>query len=99
MKLTRDQELAAVWGGRKTTRLNKVSKQSYCGKLTLREIAAAVLADRPSFPRGLDTPVCIGDFEGNFSTNVLSLTLGGGPKGALPGDHLCISGDPHGGME
>lgn len=43
MKLTREQELSAVWGGRKT--------------------------------------------------------LGGEPKGGLPGDHVCISGDPHGGME
>lgn len=99
MKLTRDQELAAVWGSRKTTRLNKVAKDSYCGKLTLREIAVIALADSVNFPKGLDTPVCIGDFEGNFSTNVLSVTLGGEPKGGLPGDHLCISCDPHGGME
>lgn len=99
MKFTRGQELAAVWGSRKTTRLNKVAKSSYCGKLTVRDIAAIVLADSVNFPKGLDTPVCIGDFEGNFSTNVLSVTLGGEPKGGLPGDHVCISGDPHGGME
>lgn len=99
MKLTRGQELAAIWGGRKTTRLNKVAKGSYCGKLTLRDIAAIALADSVNFPKGLDTPVCIGDFEGNFSTNVLSVTLGGKPEGGLPGDHICISGDPHGGME
>ena len=99
MKLTKQQELAAVWGGRKITRLNKVAKDSYCGKLTLREIAAIALADSVNFPKGLDTPVCVGDFEGNFSTNVLSVTLGGEPKGGLPGDHICISCDPHGGME
>lgn len=99
MKLTKQQELVAVWGDRKVTELNKVMKETYCGKLTVREIAAIVLADTTNFPQGLDTPVCIGDFEGNFCTNVLSVTLGGEPKGGLPGDHLCISGDPHGGME
>lgn len=98
MKLTKQQELVAVWGDRKITGLNKVMKESYCGKLTVREIAAIVLADSVNFPKGLDTPVCIGDFEGNFCTNVLSVTLGGTPTGKLPGDHVCISGDPHGGM-
>ena len=98
MKLTRQQELVAVWGDRKITRLNKVANADYCGKFTVRDIAAVVLADATNFPQGLDTPVCIGDFEGNFSTNMLSVTLGGEPKGKLPGDHLCISGDPHGGM-
>lgn len=98
MKLTKQQELVAVWGDRKITGLNKVMKESYCGKLTVREIAAIVLADSVNFPQGLDTPVCIGDFEGNFCTNVLSVTLGGEPKDGLPGDHVCISGDPHGDM-
>lgn len=93
MKLTRDQELAAVWGDRKVTRLNKISKPSYCSKFTLRELAAVVLADRLNFPKGLDTPVSIGDFEGNFCTNVLSVTLGGDDS-----SHLCLTGDPHGGM-
>lgn len=90
-KLTKQQELVAVWGGRKTTGLNKVMKASYCGKLTAREIAAIVLADSVNFPKGLDTPVCIGDFGGNFSTNVLSMTL--------VRDHICIIGNPHGGMK
>ena len=94
MKLTKQQELVAVWGGRKITGLNKVMKESYCGKLTVREIAAIVLADTTNFPQGLDTPVCIGDFEGNFSTNVLSITMGGDGN-----DHLCVSCDPHGRME
>ena len=98
MKLTRGQELVAVWGDRKVTRLNKVAKDPYCGKLTVRDVAAIVLADTTNFPKGLDTPVCIGDFAGNFSTNVLSVTMGGEPSGKLPGDHVCISGDPHGGM-
>jgi len=93
-KLTRQQELVAIWGGRKVTRLNRVAKPNFCGKFTLRDLAAVVLADTTNFPKGLDTPLCIGDFEGNFCTNILSVTLGGDGS-----DHLCITGDPHGGME
>ena len=93
MKLTRQQELVVVWGDRKITRLNEVANADYCGKFTVRDIAAVVLADATNFPQGLDTPVCVGDFEGNFCTNVLSVTLGGDDS-----SHLCISGDPHGGM-
>ena len=94
MKLTRGQELVAVWGDRKVTRLNKLADAGYCGKFTVRELAAVALADTTNFPKGLDTPLCVGDFEGNFSTNVLSVTTGGGGN-----DHLCVSCDPHGRME
>ena len=94
MKLTRGQELVAVWGDRKVTRLNRLADAGYCGKFTVRELAAVALADTTNFPKGLDTPLCVGDFEGNFSTNVLSVTVGGGGN-----DHLCVSCDPHGRME
>ena len=86
--------LAAVWGKKKVTRLNQVIDKDYCGRLTVREFAALVLADRLNYPKGLDTPMCIGDFEGNFCTNVLSVTVGGDKS-----DHVCVMGDPHGCME
>lgn len=88
----RQKELAAIWGSRKVTRLNKVASAEFCGKMTVREFAAVALADVTNFPKGLDTPLCIGDFEGNFCTNVLSITIG------VDESHLCVSGDPHGGM-
>jgi len=85
---------AAVWGRRKSSRLNQIIDKDYCGRLTVREFAALVLADSLNFPNGLDTPMCIGDFEGNFCTNVLSVTAGG-----YGSDHVCVTGDPHGSME
>lgn len=89
----RQKELAAIWWSSKVPRLNEVASADFCGKMTVRELAAVALADTTNFPEGLDTPLCIGDFEGNFCTNVLSITLGGDDS-----SHLCISGDPHGGM-
>ena len=85
--------LSAVWGKKKVTRLNQIIDNNYCGRLTVREFAALVLADRLKFPNGLDTPICIGDFEGNFFTNILGVTVGG-PKS----DHVCVMGDPHSAM-
>ena len=85
---------SAVWGKKKGTRLNQIIDNDYCGRLTVREFAAMVLADRLNFPKGLDTPMCIGDFEGNFCTNVRSVTVGGDKS-----DHVCIIGDPNGRME
>lgn len=90
----RNALLSIVWGKKKITRLNQVISNNYCGRLTVREFAAMVLADRLNFPKGLDTPMCIGDFEGNFCTNVLSVTVGGDKS-----DHVCVMGDPHGCME
>lgn len=90
----RDALLAAVWGSKKSSRLNQIIDKDYCGRLTVREFASIVLADRLNFPNGLNTPICIGDFEGNFCTNVLSVTVGGDKS-----DHVCIMGDPHGCME
>lgn len=86
--------LSAVWGSKKSSRLNQIIDNDYCGRLTVREFASIVLADRLNFPKGIDTPICIGDFEGNFCTNVLSVTVGGDSS-----DHVCIMGDPHGCME
>lgn len=86
--------LAAVWGSRKTSRLNRIIDNDYCGRLTVREFASIVLADIFHFPNGLDTPMCISSFEGNFCTNVLSVTVGGDKS-----DHVCIMGDPNGCME
>ena len=85
---------ALIWGKKKVTRLNRVLDPDYCGKITLRELVTAVLHDSLNFPNGLDTPLCIGDFEGNFCTNILSFTVGGPAN-----DHLCMMGDPHGAME
>ena len=90
----RETLLSAVWGNKKINRLNDVIKNEYCGGLTVREFVAIVLADSINFPIGIDTPMCIGDFEGNFCTNVLSVTVGGDKS-----DHVCVMGDPHGYME
>ena len=86
--------LACIWGHRKVTRLNEVIDSNYCGKMTVREFAALVLVDTVNFPNGLDTPMCIGDFEGNFCTNVLSITAG-----RAKSDHICVTGDSNGCME
>ena len=90
----RDQDrgriLSELWGTRRVSRLNRILDVGYCGALTVRELAAIALADRVNFPRGLDTPVAIGDFEGNFSTGVLSVTVAGSYS-----DHMCITGDPN----
>ena len=86
--------LSAVWGKKKVGRLNQIIDNDYCGRLTVREFAALVIADKLNFPKGLDTPICISDFEGNFCTNVLSVTVGGDKS-----DHVCVMGDPHGYME
>lgn len=85
--------LVAMWGSRKVSRLNRIADPSYCGKLTVRELAAIAIVDKTNFPDGLDTPLCLGDFEGNFCTNVLSISTGGARS-----DHLCLCCDPHGGM-
>lgn len=84
--------LAQIWGNRKITRL--IVDPNYCGKITVRDLASIVLADTTNFPHGLDTPLCIGDFEGNFRTNVLSVRTGGDNS-----DHICVTGDPNGDME
>lgn len=86
--------LSLVWGKRRVARLNEVIDADYCGCLTVREFVAIVLADKLNFPRGLDTHLCIGDFEGNFCTNTLGVTVGGSMS-----DHVCVMGDPHGYME
>lgn len=86
--------LSAVWKNEKVTLLNTLMKNEYCGGLTVREFVAIVLADVLNFPLGIDTPMCIGDFEGNYCTNVLSVTVGGDKS-----DHVCIMGDRHGCME
>lgn len=86
--------LSVLWRGKRLKRLNKVIMDGYCGRLTVREFVSIVLDDKMSFPKGIDTPICIGDFEGNFRTNVLSVTVGGDKS-----DHVCISGDPNGCME
>lgn len=93
-KEDRQAQAAQLWGKKKITRLNQVIDPDYCGKLTLRELVTAVLLDELNFPQGLDTPLCIGDFEGNSCTNILSFTVGGSGN-----DHLCMMGDPHGAME
>lgn len=82
--------LAQIWGKRKTTRLNQIIDPDYCGQMTVRDLASIVLADTTKFPKGLDTPLCIGDFEGNFCTNVLSVSMGGDKS-----DHICVMGDPN----
>ena len=86
--------LAQIWGKRKTTRLNQLIDPDYCGQMTVRDLASIVLADKTNFPQGLDTPLCIGDFEGNFCTNVLSVRTGGDDS-----DHICVTGDPNGYMK
>lgn len=74
--------------------VSEIVDADYCGPLTVREFMAIALADSLNFPRGLDTPMCIGDFEGNFSTNILGIMAGGRMS-----DHICITGDPHRHME
>lgn len=36
-------------------------------QLTVRDIVDAVMKEHDNFPRGLDTPVLSGDFEGNYT--------------------------------
>ena len=86
--------LAQIWGKRKISRLNQLIDPNYCGEMTVRDLASIVLADTTNFPHGIDTPLCIGDFEGNFCTNVLGVTTGGDKS-----DHICVTGDPHGDMD
>lgn len=86
--------LAQIWGHQKVTRLNKLIDPDYCGQMTVRDLVSIVLADTTNFPQGLDTPLCIGDFEGNFCTNVLSVSTGGDKS-----DHVCVMGDPNGYMK
>lgn len=75
-------------------RLAEVSDASYCGRFTVRDLAAVAAYDKENFPLGLDTPIGVGDFEGNFQTNVLGIGIGGGPE-----KHLVVMCDPHGQME
>lgn len=89
--------MSRLCGNRKLKRVNEIIKSDYCGYLTVRELAVLALSDVVNFPQGIDTPICIGDSEGNFSTNIMSVTLGGVSLDKL--DHLCIMGDPHGCME
>lgn len=89
--------MSRLWGNRKLKRVNEIIKSDYCGHLTVRELAVLALSDVVNFPQGIDTPICIGDFEGNFSTNIMSVSLGGTSLDKL--DHLCIMGDSHGCME
>ena len=86
--------LAQIWGKQKATRLNKLINPNYCGQMTVRDLVSVALADTMNFPHGLDTPLCIGDFEGNFCTNVLGVAMGGDKS-----DHICVMGDPHGDMK
>ena len=82
--------LSKIWGTRKVTRLNQIIKDDYCGPLTVREFMAIVLADKLNFPRGLDTTLTIGDFEGNFTAMTLGVTTSGRFS-----DCVCLTGDPH----
>ena len=36
-------------------------------QLTVRDIIDAVLDDKFHFPKGIDTPILSGDFEGNYT--------------------------------
>lgn len=90
----RIEMLSGLWRGKRLKRLNEVIKPGYCGRLTVREFVSIVLTDKMRFPKGIDTPICIGDFEGNFRTNVLGVTVDGKNN-----DHVCVMGDPHGCME
>lgn len=90
----RSTEATVLWGNRDAKRLADITSCEFCGKMTVRELATIAAVDGINFPQGLDTPLCVGDFEGNYCTNVLSVTMGGAKS-----DHLCLSCDPHGGMQ
>lgn len=90
----RSAEATVLWGSRNAKRLADIVSCDFCGKLTVRELATIAAVDGNSFPMGLDTPLCVGDSEGNYCTNILSVTMGG-PNN----DYLCVSCDPHGGMK
>lgn len=79
--------LKSVWGNRGVRRLNSILDTDFCGVLTVREFVAIVLADKVNFPRGIDTPLSIGDFEGNRWANIVSISVGGSYS-----DHVCIMG-------
>lgn len=79
--------LKSVWGNRGVRRLNSILDTDFCGVLTVREFVAIVLADKVNFPRGIDTPLSIGDFEGNRWADRVSISVGGDYS-----DHVYIMG-------
>lgn len=83
----RSKLLKSVWGNRGVRRLNSILDADFCGVLTVREFIAIVLADKVNFPRGIDTPLSIGDFEGNGWADRVSISVGGSYD-----DHVCIMG-------
>lgn len=89
-KIKRLEEFKAQWDPGNSLRRNEVTKKGYCGTLTVRELAMLVAADCVSYPKGLDTPLCI---EGPNDTSCTS-TLRPAP-GGVDGKYLCIrSGTP-----
>ena len=79
--------LKSVWGNRGVRRLNSILDTDFCGVLTVREFVAIVLADYVNFPRGIDTPLSVGDFGGNGWSDRVSISVGGSYD-----DHVCIMG-------
>jgi len=90
-RLTRLEEFRALWGPRSASRRNEVTKEGYCGTLTVRELAMLAAADCVNYPEGLDTPLCVEGPDGASCTSVMRPAPGG-----VGGKYLCIkSGTPH----
>jgi hypothetical protein len=62
-----------------------VTKEGYCGTLTVRELAMLAAADCVNYPEGLDTPLCVEGHDGASCTSVLRPAPGG-----VGGKYLCI---------
>lgn len=74
-----------TWDSGNALRLNEVTKKGYCGTLTVRELVMLVAADCVSYPKGLDTPLCIEGPDGTSCTSTLRPAPGG-----ADGKYLCI---------
>jgi hypothetical protein len=94
-KIARLEEFKATWVSGNALRRNAVTKKGYCGPLTVRELVMLVAADCVSYPKGLDTPLCIEGPDGTSCTSTLCPAPGG-----VDGKHLCIrSGTPQAARE
>ena len=60
--------------------------------LTVRDIVDAVNGDKTNFPKGLDTPVVTGDFEGNYTHKMHEIQT---YDGKLVGKAICLGYEMH----
>ena len=64
------------------------------GKLTVRDIVNFVKGDKKLFPKGLDTPIYSGDFEGNYTHGKHELQYIK-PDENVPETSVCLGYEMH----